>query len=110
MRVRQARAFEAARADILMMLPPFFLKPPAAEVYAHSLAVGRAVDIPVMLRAGAMRLHSLLLPMPNHIRQDVEIIIASDRCRRPTFSGDAHFNHFFDEYFEALLPHSAGEL
>ena len=48
--VRQAQAFQAAGADILMLLPPFFLKPAAAEVYAHSLAVGRAVDIPVMLQ------------------------------------------------------------
>ena len=48
--VRQAQAFEAAGADILMLLPPFFLKPPATEVYAHSLAVGRAVQIPVMLQ------------------------------------------------------------
>jgi hypothetical protein len=56
--------------------------------------------------------------MLNHIRQDVETIIsyekkilhrrgiiASDRCRRPTFSGDVCFNRLFDELLEGLLPH-----
>ena len=210
--VRQAQAFQSAGADILMLLPPFFLKPAASEVFAHSLAVGRAVHIPVMLqyapeqtgvaiapdmlaklyqespnicyfkiecrppgayisrlleltggaikifignagfqiiegmdrgaagcmpgcsmadvylelerlyragdRTGAMRMHGLLLPMLNHIRQDVEMIIAyekkilhkrciiaTDRCRRPTFSGDLHFNRIFDECFEGLSPY-----
>ena len=32
-------------------------------------------------------------------------IIASDRCRRPTFSGDVRFNRIFEELFEAVSPH-----
>lgn len=210
--IRQAKYLESAGADILMLLPPFFLKPSANEVCAHSLAVGHAVKIPVMLqyapeqtgvaiapdvlarlhreslnisyykiecrppgayisrlleltegavivfignagfqiiegmdrgavgampgcsmvdlylelerlyRAGdrpsALRMHALILPMLNHIRQDVEMIIAcekkilhrrgiiaSDRCRRPTFSGDVCFNRLFDELFDGLSPH-----
>ena len=58
--------------------------------------------------------------MLNHIRQDVEMIIAyekrilhrrgviaSDRCRRPTFVADLHFDRIFDELFETLRPHFA---
>ena len=210
--VKQAQSFASAGADVLMLLPPFFLKPSAAAACEHALAVGRAVSIPVMLqyapeqtgvaippdvlaklyrespnicyykiecrppgvyisrlleltagavkvfvgnagfqiiegmdrgaagampgcsmadlyleldrlyragdRAGAMRVHALLLPLLNHIRQDVEMIIAyekrilhrrgviaTDRCRRPTFSGDAPFDRIFDELLAGLLPH-----
>ncbi|MEM6315997.1 MAG: dihydrodipicolinate synthase family protein [Planctomycetota bacterium] len=48
--VETARRYQAAGADSLMLLPPFFLKPSAAAVEAHVRAVGAAVDIPVMLQ------------------------------------------------------------
>jgi 4-hydroxy-tetrahydrodipicolinate synthase len=69
-------------------------------------------------RAAAMATHSdYLLPILNHIRQDVEMIIAyekrilkrrgiiqSDACRRPTFATDAVFDALFDEHYERILP------
>lgn len=48
--VREALSWEATGADCLMLLPPFFLKPSAAAVYQHILAVGKAVRLPVMLQ------------------------------------------------------------
>jgi len=48
--VREARAFQEAGADALMLLPPFFLSPPADELYNHMRAVGEAVTIPVMVQ------------------------------------------------------------
>ncbi|MBK7930953.1 MAG: dihydrodipicolinate synthase family protein [Bryobacterales bacterium] len=48
--VREALQWEEAGADCLMLLPPFFLKPSAAAVYEHALAVGRAVRLPIMLQ------------------------------------------------------------
>ena len=63
-------------------------------------------------RAGAIEIHNRLLPMLNHIRQNVEQIIsfekrilcrrgiiATDYCRRPTFKSDAYFDRLFDEFY-----------
>ncbi len=68
-------------------------------------------------RQEALRLHSELLAMLNHIRQDVEEIILyekrilarrgiikTDVCRKPSFAADAHFDRLFDERFEAIKP------
>ena len=48
--VQRARQWEAAGADCIMLLPPFFLKPSAGELYEHMLAVTCAVTIPVMIQ------------------------------------------------------------
>ena len=48
--VQRARQWEEAGADCIMLLPPFFLKPSAGELYQHMLAVGRSVSIPVMIQ------------------------------------------------------------
>ena len=48
--VKQARSTEAAGADCLMLLPPFFLKPGGAALYQHIKAVSLSVSIPVMLQ------------------------------------------------------------
>lgn len=48
--VREALLWEDTGADCLMLLPPFFLKPNAAAVYQHVMAVGKAVRLPVMLQ------------------------------------------------------------
>lgn len=48
--VQEAMAFQDAGADSLMLLPPFFLKPPANTIYEHIKSVGEAVDIPVMVQ------------------------------------------------------------
>ncbi len=45
--VKTARRFEKMGADSLMLLPPHFMKPPAN---AHIRAVGKAVEIPIMLQ------------------------------------------------------------
>ena len=69
-------------------------------------------------RKEAMKLHgTVLLPMLNHIRQNVEMIItyekrilqrrgviASDYCRLPSFSTDSEFDRLFDELYEETVP------
>ena len=73
-------------------------------------------------RAGAMELHgSVLLPFLNHIRQNVEMIIAyekrimmrrgmiaTDYCRHPGFATDPVFDSIFDEFYEKTLPYLKG--
>jgi len=48
--INQAQQYEAAGADCLMLLPPFFLKPGSAAVFQHVKSVGKAVKIPIMLQ------------------------------------------------------------
>lgn len=48
--VKQAQRIEQAGADCLMLLPPFFLKPSAADLYNHMKTIGRAVKIPIMVQ------------------------------------------------------------
>lgn len=48
--VREAQYAEGAGADCLMLLPPFFLKPTAADLYAHMKSVGEAVSIPLVIQ------------------------------------------------------------
>lgn len=69
-------------------------------------------------RAAAADTHSMyILPILNHIRQNVEMIIAyekrilfrrgiiaSDYCRRPTFATDSYFDSLFDEHYERIAP------
>ena len=73
-------------------------------------------------RAAAMELHgSVLLPFLNHIRQNVEMIIAyekrimmrrgmiaTDYCRHPGFATDPVFDSIFDEFYEKTLPYLKG--
>ena len=70
-------------------------------------------------RKTAMDLHgSVLLPFLNHIRQNVEMIIAyekrilfrrgviaTDYCRKPTFATDEEFDSLFDEFFDLTKPY-----
>lgn len=70
-------------------------------------------------RKAAMELHgSVLLPFLNHIRQNVEMIIAyekrilmrrgviaTDYCRKPTFNTDPEFDSLFDEFYELTQPY-----
>ena len=70
-------------------------------------------------RAGAAHIHStLILPMLNHIRQNVEMIIAfekkilkkrgiiqSDFCREPGFVSDAYYDRLFEEHYDAIRAH-----
>ena len=48
--VTRARQWQEMGADCLMLLPPFFLKPSAAQLVAHMTTVARAVSIPVMVQ------------------------------------------------------------
>lgn len=68
-------------------------------------------------RAGAIEAHNFILPILNHIRQNVEEIIyfekkilrkrgiiATDVCRRPAFSADDEFERLFEEYYALTAP------
>jgi len=68
-------------------------------------------------RAEALHLHGKLLPMLNHIRQDVEMIIAYEKrillqrrviasavCRRPGFRADACHDRLFADLWAELTP------
>lgn len=68
-------------------------------------------------RAGAVAAHNALLPILNHIRQNVEEIIAfekkilcrrgiiaTDVCRAPGFSTDDEFERLFEEYYAQTAP------
>ena len=66
-------------------------------------------------REGAIKAHNKILPMLNHIRQNVEQIISfekrilkrrgiinSDYCRKPSYNTDEYFDKLFDEFYEEL--------
>lgn len=66
-------------------------------------------------REKAVDLHNQLLPMLNHIRQNVEQIIsfekrilkrrgviASDYCRKPSYDTDEYFDRLFDEFYKEM--------
>ena len=70
-------------------------------------------------RAAAAQTHSsLILPILNHIRQNVEMIIAfekkilkkrgiieCDLCREPGFVSDRYYDRLFEEHYERIAPH-----
>ena len=66
-------------------------------------------------RTAAIQLHNKLLPMLNHIRQNVEQIIsfekrilkrrgiiASAYCRKPSYDTDEYFDRLFDEFYKEM--------
>ena len=66
-------------------------------------------------REKAIELHNKLLPMLNHIRQNVEQIISfekrilnhrgiitSDYCRKPSYDTDKYFDKLFDEFYKEM--------
>lgn len=66
-------------------------------------------------RETAIQLHNKLLPMLNHIRQNVEQIIsfekrilkrrgiiACDYCRKPSYDTDEYFDKLFDELYDEM--------
>lgn len=66
-------------------------------------------------REKAIELHNRLLPMLNHIRQNVEQIIsfekrilkrrgiiASDYCRKPSYDSDEYFDRLFNEFYKEM--------
>lgn len=63
-------------------------------------------------RSEAIEIHNFLLPILNHIRQNVEQIISfekrilkrrgiieSDYCRKPSYNTDKYFDRLFDEFY-----------
>lgn len=72
-------------------------------------------------RAGAAWTHAnLILPILNHIRQNVEMIIAFEKrilkkrgiiacdfCREPGFVSDEYYDRLFEEHYEAIEPYFA---
>jgi 4-hydroxy-tetrahydrodipicolinate synthase len=82
------------------------------DVYLEIYRAHRAGD-----RARAFDLHERLLSVLNHIRQDVEMIIAFEKeillrrgliasayCRKPTYVPDPHAARLFDELFARIQP------
>ena len=68
-------------------------------------------------REEATALHNQLLPILNHIRQNVEMIIHYEKeilfrrgvidcpcCRKPGFAADAEMDALFESYFKQVLP------
>ena len=66
-------------------------------------------------RDKAIEIHNLLLPMLNHIRQNVEQIISfekrilkkrgiisSDYCRKPSYNTDEYFDKLFEEFYAEM--------
>jgi len=88
---------------------------PGASISEHYLEVWeryRAGD-----REGAHEKHAALLPLINHVVQDIEgfihyekrmlaakDLIDSTQAREPAFTPDEHFDRLFEEYFDALEP------
>jgi 4-hydroxy-tetrahydrodipicolinate synthase len=71
--VELARAAEKAGADGLLVVTPYYSKPPQAGLLAHFTAVADATDLPVMLydipgRAGTALQHETLLRLAEHPR------------------------------------------
>lgn len=66
-------------------------------------------------REKAIELHNKLLPMLNHIRQNVEQIISFEKrilkrrgiitcnyCRKPSYDTDEYFDKLFDEFYDEM--------
>jgi len=71
--VRRARDAEAAGADALLLVCPYYSKPTQAGVVAHCVAVADATELPVMLydipgRAGIAMEASTLIELAEHPR------------------------------------------
>ncbi|WP_433022627.1 4-hydroxy-tetrahydrodipicolinate synthase [Kribbella sp. CA-294648] len=71
--VRRAREAEAAGADALLLVCPYYNKPTQAGVTAHCLAIADATELPVMLydvppRAGIAIERATLIELAGHPR------------------------------------------
>ena len=71
--VRRAREAEAAGADALLLVCPYYSRPTQAGVLAHCVAVADATELPVMLydvpaRTGVALAPSTLLELAGHPR------------------------------------------
>ncbi|WP_410606610.1 4-hydroxy-tetrahydrodipicolinate synthase [Amycolatopsis sp. lyj-109] len=71
--VRRAREAEAAGADALLLVCPFYSRPTQAGVIAHCVAVADATELPVMLydvpaRTGVAMAPSTLIELAGHPR------------------------------------------
>ena len=66
-------------------------------------------------REKAIEIHNKLLPMLNHIRQNVEQIISFEKrilkrrgiietayCRKPSYDTDEYFDKLFDEFYKEM--------
>ncbi len=71
--VRRAREAEAAGADAVLLVCPYYSKPTQAGIVAHCLAVADATELPVMLydvpaRTGTAMEASTLIALADHPR------------------------------------------
>ena len=87
---RWARHIEAAGADCMMLLPPFFLKPAGAALLSHLDAVCSAVSIPVTpVTEGLKPLTLAISQSPSHskILKRCEVIFTLSTVWGPRLSG-----------------------
>ena len=107
---QQARQYEDAGADSLMLLPPFFLKPGSAALFNHIKTVAKSVKIPIMLQYAPEQTGVAMDPQllarladeaPNIIYYKIECrppgpyisrLLELTQNRVKTFVGNAGFN------------------
>lgn len=104
--VNQAKKTEAAGADGLLVVTPYYNKPPQSGVAAHFRAIADATDLPVMLydipgRTGIPIESDTIVSLAEHPRivalKDAKGNIAETswvikRCGIPVYSGDDILN------------------
>ena len=104
--VNQAKKTEAAGADGLLVVTPYYNKPPQAGVEAHFKAIADATDLPVMLydipgRTGIPIETDTIVRLSEHPRivalKDAKGNVAETswvikRCGIPVYSGDDILN------------------
>ncbi len=104
--INQAKRTEKAGADGLLVVTPYYNKPPQAGIEAHFLAVADATDLPMMIydipgRTGVPIEPDTIVRLFNHPRivslKDAKGDVASTswvikRCGIPVYSGDDILN------------------
>jgi 4-hydroxy-tetrahydrodipicolinate synthase len=104
--INQAKRTEQAGADGLLVVTPYYNKPPQAGIEAHFLAVADATDLPMMMydipgRTGVPIEPETIVRLSEHPRivalKDAKGDVASTswvikRCGIPVYSGDDILN------------------
>ena len=105
--INQAKRTEQAGADGLLVVTPYYNKPPQAGIEAHFRAVADATDLPMMMydipgRTGVPIEPDTIVRLAEHPRivalKDAKGDVASTswvikRCGIPVYSGDDILNH-----------------
>lgn len=92
--IELARAAKQAGCDGIMVLPPYFVKPPVDDVISHYEAVSNAVEIPMMLYNIPSAASVSLTPEVVDRLADVENVVAIKESSRD-------FVNFYQTYVAA---------